>query len=139
MATLTGAIYARLADDAPIVAALRSYRGQPGIFSSRPVPEDAEVPYVLIEGAIAETPRDSLGGERHATRLIEVRLYAPATGGDKAVDVTAKRIRDSLHQAPLEIDDWIVQRAVAEGPVQIPATGRLIGRLIELRVDLQHL
>ena len=135
MKALSAAIHARLKADATLVGLLGEYQGEPAIFTFSPVPEDAEVPYVVVGASVADVPFDAKDMRgREITRDLLVVSEEVGDSGD--VDDIAERVRTLLHRVPLVVAGWGTVLTQVAGPVEVPSDERLYGRLLTLRVVL---
>ena len=116
MSAITEAIYNRMADDATLVALLNTYEGEPAIFTADPAPGDAELPYIVAAGEVAQMPFDTkttLG----RTVVRDIRCYTAATGGAVAVEEIAERVRYLFHRQALEIEGFVWLFGSCSGPI----------------------
>lgn len=113
---LTSALYDVLAGDATLAGLLASYRGSPAVFTTDPPPGDAELPYIVTAGAVAQTPWDTKTSRgRQVVR--DVRCYAAADGSAAAVETIAERVRALLHRQAFALSGGTVVVADVAGPV----------------------
>lgn len=130
-------LYDLLVADAVLTAQLAKYAGQPAIFTIRPIPADAAMPYVIIEGPSADVAVRTLGEaevRREITR--DVSIFGPATGSSRAVQDIAERVRTVLHGASVMVDGFARGRATATGPIQLSADEDTYGRLVSAHLRL---
>ena len=126
--SLTVAIQSRLAGDALLAADLSTYRGVPAVFTQDPVPEDAELPYVVTCGEVGQSAFDTKTSRgRDAVR--DVRCYANATGSVVLIERIAERVRELLHRHQLAGAIY----TTASGPTVLPTDSTVYGRLVSLR------
>ena len=80
MGLITEAIYDRLANDEALTAMLSTYEGEPGVFTTDPVPGAAVLPYVVTAGQVWARPFDTktTRGRELAICLILVVLSTSA-------------------------------------------------------------
>jgi len=106
MSDFTKAFYDTLVGDATLTAMLSEYaENTPAVFTVAPVPEDAELPYIITEGEIANLPFDtkSLNG-REVIR--DIRCYTAASGSASDVEEIAERVRALFHWQSISIDNY---------------------------------
>ncbi len=128
---LTDAIYTRLAGDATLIGLISTYNGEPAIFTTDPAPEDAELPYIVSAGNVADRARDTKTTRgREVWR--DVRCYAPALGSAVLVEQIAERVRALCHRHKLEVSDHETWIAEASGPMVIDEDDAY-GRIVSLR------
>jgi len=133
---ITAALYTLLADDAPLVAMLSPYKGNPGIFTIEPVPGDASAPYLVSAGAVMQVPWDTKTSRgRHLIR--DVRAYAPADGSTLVVDAIIERVRALLHRRALVVDgfEWVISNV--SGPIAVDEPD-FYGRVVSLDLRIQE-
>lgn len=136
MSILTGAIYDVLAGDAALVAMLASYQGQPAIFTTDPGPGDANMPYIVTAGEVAQSPFDTKTTRgRVATR--DVRCYTAASGSAATVEAIAEWVRALLHRVEMAISnhEWIM--AECSGPI-VADEQDAYGRIVSVRMTVQE-
>lgn len=117
---LSQPIYAALAGDTTISAALPSYAGAPAVFTSRPTPKDAPFPMILAAGDIAVTDQDFIDNPLPVlVRDISVFGQNDAPAHVRAVETIALRVRDLFHRqrASLSVPGWNIIDIVCKGPV----------------------
>ena len=128
------AIYDRLAADAQLTAELATWGGGPAIFSAPPIPEDADLPAIVIEGPEGDDPADTKTTTgRTQTRAITV--YTEATGDIALVERLAGRVVVLFHRFPLGPAGTQPWRTEATGPVVAPTDGTLYGRRVILEMS----
>jgi len=133
---VTEAIYDALAGDATLVAMLTTYGGEPAIFTTDPAPGDAELPYIVSAGEVAQTPFDTKT-TRGRVAIRDVRCYTDATGSAVAVEAIAERVRALLHRQTLAISDFECVIADCSGPVA--ADGQdAYGRIVTVRLTMEE-
>lgn len=129
---LTQAIYDTLAEDATLTALLSTYREEPAIFTTEPAPGDAEMPYIVTAGEVAQEPFDTkttLG--RDVMR--DVRCYAPTNGSAGTVESIAERVRALLHRQSLSITGYGWVLSECSGPIAADEQDAY-GRIVTIRL-----
>lgn len=135
MSLLTQALYNVLAGDATLTALLATYGGNPAIFTTEPVPGDAEMPYIISAGAVAQESNDTKTGQgRIVTR--DIRCYSGVTGSAETVEDIAERARALLHRQALTISDYEWLITVASGPMAADEEDAY-GRIVTIRVFVE--
>ena len=136
MSVLTDALHSVLADDATLAGLLALYEGEAAVFTTDPAPDDANLPYIVTAGEVAQTPWDTKTTQgRRAVR--DVRCYTAKTGSAATVEAIAERVRALLHRQTIAVDDYDVIIARCTGPVaadEEDAYGRIVS--VELVVQL---
>ena len=136
MGAVTEAIYDVLAGDATLVALLSTYGGEPAIFTTDPAPGDAELPYIVSAGEVAQTPWDTKT-TRGRVAVRDVRCYTEASGSAVVVEAIAERARVLLHRQTLAISDFVCVVADCSGPVA--ADGQdAYGRIVSVRLTIEE-
>ena len=134
--SVTEAIYDALAGDATLTALLTTYGGEPAIFTTDPAPGDAELPYIVSAGEVAQTPFDTKT-TRGRVAIRDVRCYTGATGSAVVVETIAERVRVLLHRQTLTISDFVCVVADCSGPVA--ADGQdAYGRIVLVRLTMEE-
>lgn len=136
MSALTQAIYDTLAGDVTLANLLAAYKGLPGVFTTRPVPGDAELPYVISAGEVSTLPWDTkLTRGREVLR--DIAVYAEASGDAIVVEEIAERVRGLFHRRALSIGgyNWIISSVT--GPVAQDGDG-VYGRILSLTVKAEE-
>jgi hypothetical protein len=133
---LTAAVYSRMATDATLTALLASYGAGPAVFTADPAPGDAELPYIVSAGEVAQSASDTKTTRgRQVWR--DVRCYAPATGSAETVEAIAERVRALFHRHALEVDGFETWVAEAGGPITADEE-EAYGRVVTLRLVLKE-
>lgn len=136
MSVLTKALYNLLAADAELAGLISTYRGELAVFTTDPAPGDAELPYIVSAGEVAQEPRDTkttLG--RTVTR--DVRCYASETGSAETVENIAERVRELLHRETFAVDDYNCVIVNCTGPV-VADEQDVYGRIVTVRISLER-
>lgn len=136
MGAITEAIYDVLAGDGTLTAMLATYGGEPAIFTTDPAPGDAELPYVVSAGEVAQTPFDTKT-TRGRTVFRDVRCYTGATGSAVLVEAIAERVRALLHRQEIAISDFEWVMGECSGPTV--ADGQdAYGRIVTVRLTMEE-
>ena len=136
MSAVTEAIYDVLAGDATLTAMLSTYGGEPAIFTTDPAPGDAELPYIVSAGEVAQTPWDTKT-TRGRVVMRDVRCYTDATGSAVAVEAIAERVRALLHRQTLAISDFECVIADCSGPTVADGPDAY-GRIVTVRLTIEE-
>lgn len=135
---ITRALYDRLRGDATLAAFLGTYAGTPAVFTSRPIPGDAPLPYVEIRPPVT-VQRNGTWAKAEASRdeQIDLLLFAASTGDEDPVENAAERMGALLDCTVLPVDGWArASVRVVNGPIDLPADTDAYGRLVSIRVHL---
>ena len=136
MGAIIEAIYDVLAGDATLTALLATYGGEPAVFTTDPAPGDAELPYIVSAGEVAQTPWDTKT-TRGRVAIRDVRCYTDASGSAVVVETIAERVRALLHRQTLAISDFECVIADCSGPVA--ADGQdAYGRIVSVRLTVEE-
>lgn len=133
MGVFSKAFYDRLAGDATLADLLSIYKGLPAVFTVIPIPDDAELPYIVTEGEVAVTPFDTkTSNGRELIR--DIRCYAPAEGSASKIETIAERVRTLFHNHALSINGFDnAMLCEASGPVNVPEEN-VYGRIVTIRL-----
>jgi hypothetical protein len=136
MSVFTAAVYSALANDATLTAMLSLYGGSPAIFTTMPIPEDVELPYIITEGEIGNAPFDTKGIEGREI-IRDVRCYAEATGSAVEVEAISERVRAIFHRQALTITGWTNIITIADNILTADEDG-VYGRILTIRLIAQE-
>jgi len=133
MSAFTKAVFDRLAGDTTLTDLLTTYFGQPAIFTVIPIPENAELPYIVTEGNISEIPFDTkVSAGREVFR--DVRCYTEATGSSVEVELIAERVRTLFHQHALAIEGFENAFLCHANSIMVaPGEDGAYGRIVTIR------
>ena len=139
MGALTAAFHQRLAGDPTLATLLATYNGRPAVFTSDPAPADAELPFVVSAGEVAQEPADTKT-TRGRTIYRDVRCYAAETGSAAQIEAIAERVRALFHRYPLAVAGYGIVVAVASGPIPAPDDDdTTTGRVVTVRLTMQEI
>lgn len=128
---LATAFYDVLAGDATLVALISTYHGEPAVFTQDPAPGDADLPYIVTAGEVANTAFDTK--TRNGRRVWrDVRCYA-ATNGLDTVETMAERVRELLHRQKIAITDFETVVVECAGPIALDEPDAY-GRIVTARI-----
>lgn len=142
MEVVTAAMIARMKGDATLTGLLAKYPADkagaaPAVFSMRPVPGDAVLPYIVCPFALGIAPFDSK--ERRGRDVLrEVFCYTRADGDSRTVEKIADRVHDLFHPPAglLSVAGFVTVVMNASGPVGAPTSDREYGLLVTVRLLL---
>lgn len=136
MSVVTQAIYDKLAEDATLVGLLATYEGSPAIFTSDPVPGDANFPFVVTAGEVSQAPFDTKTTQGRDL-IRDVRCYADADGSAVVIEAIAERVRALLHRQPLTINGyrWLISDCT--GPI-VADERDVYGRVISVSLKAEE-
>jgi len=133
MDALTEGMYDRLTGDETLAAMLAEWQGAPAVFTVEPVPPDAELPYLVTAGQVADAAFDTKTTRGRAL-MRDVRCYAEADGST-LIETIAERVRALLHQHRLAIEGYDTLIATASGPVAANES-EVYGRVVTVRLTV---
>lgn len=134
----TQAIYTKMATDATLTDMLATYDPPgvggvvPAIFSSTIVPGGAEFPFVHMPGAIADEPNDTKNDRGREVQW-PIYVYSKTEGSVAEADNIAQRLQDLFHRQSLTIDGNVCYITEMRGPVAVPTSNDVTGRMVTLR------
>lgn len=128
MINLKPNIRAFLVSDSAITSKITTYKGQPAIFTRRPVPEDAQYPFIVISSQIPSGRSDLVDAVR-GNYVHDVIVYAQ--NNDNTTYNTCEQIAFLLSQKFLRLQStdmsipsgYQIIDAVGIGPFDAPTDG----------------
>ena len=133
MEGLTEAIYNRLINQPALMDLLTPYNGNPGVFTSSPVPEDASMPYIAVS-PVWHNENLSTFEDLIVRVSREIWLLWPATGSSLQIERAGEMVRRAFNPPLLELPGWRVFGQSASLPVFNPADTDILSRVVTLRV-----
>ena len=132
MSAFTKAVHDRLAGNSQLAALLSSYNGSPAIFTAVPIPENAQLPWIVTEGVVSDEPWDTKTTTgREIVR--DIRCYAIEDGSSAAIELIAERVRELFHLYRFTITGYGCFDCRASGPLTAPDEDGVIGLIITIR------
>lgn len=133
---IEGAIYTRLLGDSQLTAMLNVYRNNPAVFTFAPVPDDAMLPYIVVN-PVSDVPLDTLAEMgRQVTR--DIACYAPNTGSPIQVTTLSERVRTLFHQQIILVDGYTNFLTSVTGLLTAPTDRTVFGRIVSVRFSLRQ-
>jgi len=132
MSFLNKAFYDLLSSDTILTDMLALYDDAPAIFTIDPVPENADLPYIVIPGAVTQIPNDTKLS-RGRSAIQDLRCYAAASGSSIEIDAIAERSRELLHRKALAIDGFSWLLSDVAGPI-VANEPDIYGRILSVSV-----
>lgn len=136
---LAPSIRAALIADATVAANMDAYKGQPAVFTRRPIPADAPERCIIVNPDSAIGDADLLNASLPIVRR-DVIVYGQQPDDYRIVEATAYAIRELFHRRKWSIDPegYDVVNITASGPTPAPTdstdeVARRVGLTIELR------
>ena len=129
MSVFSIAVFNRMNTDATLTDLLATYNANPAIFTSMPIPDDADLPYIVTEGEVSNSPYDFKGsGGREIVR--DIRCYTDNTGSSALVESIAERVRALFHDYAMSVtgfdDAMIMNASVGMAPEETDVSGRIV-------------
>lgn len=123
---------------------LSTWKGEPACFTRRPVPDDAQHIFCLINPPSDVRDMDALDSRRDIVSILIAFYGAKAAPGDPAdqtreVEALAERARDKFHRNKwaIQTDAFEIIDIVATGPFAGPTDDdKEVARLVNLRMRL---
>lgn len=137
---LSAPIRLSLLENAEICDFLHDYKGSPGIFTRRPVPEDAKYPFIGVSPDIALGNADVLVSLRPIVTR-DVVVYGRQPDDYRDVEACGYLIRDHFHRKRFSIqpEGYSIIDIVASGPIPAPTDDvKTVARLVSLTIRLQR-
>lgn len=135
-----------LCDANGIAILLDQYKGEPAVFTRRPVPEEVEGVLAIINPPIALSNEDLLISDRpvwNGTIAFYGPKGTPGSGQDKTreVEQAADLTRELFHRQrfSVQVEGFSVIDVVAGGPVPGPTDDdNEVARIVSLRIRLRR-
>lgn len=132
--------------NADLIAELSTWRGEPAVFTRRPVPDDATYPLALINPPATLTDADGLISARPIV-VHDIAVYghkgAPGEPEDqtRAVERAAFALRELFHRDRFSVqpDGYSVIDVRVTGPMAAPVDDdQTVGRMVSVTVRLRR-
>lgn len=133
---IEGAIYQRILGDSAITSLLNIYRNNPAVFTYSPVPDDAQLPYIVVN-PVADIPLDTLSETgRQVTR--DIACYVPNTGSTIPITTLSELVRARFHISLIPVDGYTNFLTSIVGIITAPTDRTVFGRIISVRFSLRQ-
>lgn len=139
MSAITAGIVAHLKGDVgpgSIAALIATYRGEPAVFSTLPVPVDSPRPYIYCE-IVSDVPADTKTTQRREHSR-DVQCFTDATGSAALVEQIAERVRTLFNRQKVTVVGYHTMIGAATGPINLPTDAKIYGRLVQVRLTLEQ-
>lgn len=126
----------------PVAELLGRYKGEPGVFTRRPVPDDAKYPLVLVPSENASASDQDMLRRKVPVLQRDLLVYGDNPKDYRAVDEIAELLFLQFHREKwsLDIEGYRVVDIVARRPVAAPTSDeKKVGRLVTMTLRLQDL
>jgi len=135
MSAITQGIYNLLNADTTLTNDLATYENKAAIFTTRPVPADTGMPYVVLDGSIAQEPDDTKT-TRGRESFLDIFAYGESTGSAVVIERISERIRALLHRqsSNITITGFSVLHSNVSGPITAPTDDEYYGRVVTVRL-----
>lgn len=129
-----------------ITEELGDWKGEPAVFTRRPVPDDAPMPMIIINPPSSIGDQDGLNSDRPVVTY-DLAVYgnkgAPGAPEDqtRAVERAAYALRTVFHRNRFSVQPsgFYVIDVVARGPVPAPTDDeQTVGRVVSLTIRLRR-
>lgn len=129
-----------------VQATLAEWRGEPAVFTRRPIPADAGSPQAIVNSPVSVTDEDGLTSDRPVI-VLDIAVYgvkaAAGTASDqtRAVDALGWAIRDRFHRDKFSVRPagFSAIGVTATGPIDAPVDDdATVGRIVTLTVRLRR-
>ena len=116
-----------------ITSQLPTYDSVPAVFSGL-VPENAEYPYIVVSGQMESDPWDTKT-ELGSDETLDVYTYGENL---TLVEDVARKINTLLHKTTsLSVTGYSVTLVMASGPIAVPTSEKVYGRMVTVQVKMQ--
>lgn len=130
---ISAALRSVLVADPAVASLVSTYRGEPAVFTSRPVPRDAARPFVVCYGG-ADEHADEIGGRLGIDAQREILVVVDNTGSALPLSDLAGAVRKALHRQAVTIPGARVAiRPYCLGSRDAPTDETLAGVLMTFR------
>lgn len=132
-------------DNASITALLAEWKGEPAVFTRRPVPDDAAYPCAIVGNPVSVTDQDGLTSDRPVVQS-DIAFYGhkgtPGSTNDqtRSVETMAFAAREHFHRNrfSLQPSGYSVVDIVVAGPIPAPTSDETkFGMLISVTTRLK--
>lgn len=138
---LAGPLRSALVAFDPIATLLAQYKGEPGVFTKRPIPGDATYPLVLVSPDISITDEDALRTSRPIV-LRDLTVFGEQPDQYRVVEQIGYLMRGLFHRQrfAISVPSFHVVEIVAMGPRIAPSDDDdHLARVVPLRIRLEAL
>lgn len=132
LSVLTAAIYNKLANDATLTALLATYRSNPAIFTADLIPEDALMPYVVLDNTWAQVDIGAKDNALDREISRDIRVYILRRYSIQQLEAIVERIRVLLHRVVLTVTGYTNIISIVKGPITAPREDHAIGAVLQV-------
>jgi hypothetical protein len=127
---------------APIIALIKTFEGEPAVFTRRPLPGEVEFPALAIGPDVGIVDRDGLTSRRPLV-MRDVTAFGDQPRDYRDVEQLGYLIRELFHRNPgaLTVPGHQVVQIIASGPYPAPVSddASMVARMVGLAVQLRRL
>lgn len=143
---LLGPLRSSIMDDPLTIDGLGEWKGEPAVFTRRPVPDDAPMPLILIEAALPISDMDGLNSDRPVA-VHDIKIYGQkgAPGSEQDQTRTVERLgfalRRLFHRNRFSVqgDGFYAIDVSARGPGVAPTDDeQTVGRYVTVTIRLRR-
>ena len=129
-------IYNQLLTDGNLRTMLGTFDGQPSIFTSTPIPEEAKYPFVVINGSASDVDAPTKNGIGRVVSA-QIGIYGHHNGDIDSVEEPAEYIRGVLSSGNSDsfVRGWRVAGSIPSGPIPNDLDD-LYGRIVSIEFTL---
>jgi len=135
--TQPGSIQDVIAAVPAITALLATYNGVPAIFTAPPIPEDANLPAVVIEMPIAEGRVESKT-TRGIMTTRDVNIYVDHQGSVVVLETLVDLVKKALHRKPVSWSGYAGWKLAVVRDAEAPTDDRILGRSLTVEVRAEE-
>lgn len=136
---LAPAIRTALIAESTITGLITERLGEPAVFTRRPVPDDAELPYIVVSEDVSITDADGLTSDRPVV-VRDVLIYGNQPDDYRKIEQLGYLVRELFHREKESIDpaDYHVVEITTAGPRAAPTSDdEIVGRVVTLTIQLR--
>ena len=135
--TIRVAVANRMINDVGFAAMNSTYAASPAIFAFRPVPEDAELPYTVLDGPISGVNFDT---KEDFWRDVwyDVMCFTLAVGNRGGLEDMVELVKAIFHRQPLSVEGFNLIRAEATPPMVTPSGDLVAGMRVGIHLLLEE-
>ena len=130
------AVADKLIADTTLTALLTTYKTLPAIFAVDPVPEGADMPYIIVGPIVGNVSFDTKTTRGRRAR-IDIRCYAEPTGSSALIETISERVRTRLHRTTITISGHACLILECSGPISADEEDAY-GRTIEAAITAEE-
>ncbi len=118
-----------------LTALLSTYRGEPAIFTGE-VPDDAALPYLLIQHVTQIPGRVDVKNSAGRQPSIDIHCYTENTGSSILVEDIAEQVYLTYHRQSIAVTGFATIISSVDGPEPLDGTD-VFGRVLTVTLTLE--